>query len=78
MKDKKPVITYLFAFLLFVAIFILSYRMVSDVEQPSVDTQPFSRALWDTWGMSMVIIAFISLAGGIGVLALLGGDWRWE
>jgi hypothetical protein len=74
---KKPVITYGMSALLFLALLLLFYHSIPNVA-PATSTQPFSEALWGTWGMTIVIIAFIIFAGGTGILVLLGGGWRWE
>jgi len=78
MKDAKPYITYAFAFLLFLILLITSYRIIAEITQPTVTTAPFSQALWDQWGLVVLILAFISLAGAASVLVLLGGGWRWD
>jgi fumarate reductase subunit C len=79
MKSPKPYIIYALALILFLGIMILSYNITTvKIEKPRVDTEPFRESLWDTWGVAVVIVAFIILAGGIGILVLLGGDWRWE
>ena len=73
----KPVITYGMAALLFLGLLILFYHSIPNAG-PVTSTQPFSEALWGTWGMTIVIVAFIIFAGGAGILVLLGGGWRWE
>jgi hypothetical protein len=75
----KPIITYVFAFLLFLILLFLAYRLIPEAPTtPRAATSPFSQALWDQWGTTVLILAFISLAGGASVLVLLGGGWRWS
>lgn len=79
MKSSKPYVIYALAILLFLGIMVLSYRMTGEIsKEPTVSKESFRAALWDIWGIAIVVIAFIILAGGIGILVLLGGDWRWE
>lgn len=79
MSSAKPYIVYALALILFLGIMVLSYNITTvKIEKPPVDTEPFRESLWNTWGVAVVIVAFIILAGGIGILVLLGGDWRWE
>jgi uncharacterized membrane protein len=77
--NLKPVIIYAFAFLLFILLLILTYRLIPEAPaQTYPATGPFSQALWNQWGTAILILAFISLAGGASVLVLLGGGWRWS
>jgi len=79
MRSPKPYVISALALILFLGIMILSYRITTvKIEKPQVDTEPFRESLWNTWGVAVVIIAFIILAGGASILVLLGGDWRWE
>ena len=79
MKSYKPYIIYAIALILFAAFMILTYRTATvKIENPTVDISSFRQSLWDHWGVTILIIAFIILAGGIGILVLLCGDWRWE
>jgi hypothetical protein len=73
----KTVITYGMSAILFLGLLLLFYHSIPNVG-PATSTQPFNEALWDTWGMTIVIVAFIIFAGGTGILVLLGGGWRWE
>lgn len=74
---KKPVITYGMSAFLFLGLLLLFYHSIPNVA-PATSTQPFNEALWGSWGMTIVIVAFIIFAGGTGILVLLGGGWRWE
>jgi uncharacterized membrane protein len=74
----KPVITYGLSGLLIVGLIILFYRALPGVSQPVSSTESFNEALWGTWGVTIIIVAFIIFAGGTGILVLLGGGWRWE
>ncbi|HVQ01300.1 MAG TPA: hypothetical protein VMT57_07280 [Candidatus Thermoplasmatota archaeon] len=76
--NTKPVITYGMSAFLFLGLLLLFYHSIPSVAPAATSTQPFSQALWGTWGMTIVIIAFIIFAGGAGILVLLGGGWRWE
>jgi hypothetical protein len=73
----KTVITYGMSAILFLGLLLLFYHSIPNVS-PVTSTQPFNEALWGTWGMTIVIVAFIIFAGGTGILVLLGGGWRWE
>lgn len=75
---KKPYITYAFAIVLFLILLIPTYRVIGEVQQPTVATPSFAQSLWTQWGAAILILAFISLAGAASVLVLLGGGWRWE
>ncbi len=77
--NLKPIITYAFAFLLFILLLIMAYRLLPEAPQePRVATNTFSQTLWNQWGTAILVLAFISLAGGASVLVLLGGGWRWQ
>jgi len=79
MRSPKPYIIYALALILFLGIMTLSYHITTvKIEKPQVDTEPFRESLWNKWGVAVVVISFIILAGGAGILVLLGGDWRWE
>jgi hypothetical protein len=73
----KTVITYGMSAFLFLGLLLLFYHSIPNVA-PTTSAQPFNEALWGTWGMTIVIVAFIIFAGGTGILVLLGGGWRWE
>jgi len=74
----KPLITYGFAGFLLLGFVIVFYYALQGVVVPQTTTESFSLALWETWGATIVIISFILFAGGVGILVLLGGGWRWE
>jgi hypothetical protein len=77
--NSKPIIVYAFAFLLFIVLLFMAYRLIPEAPtEPRSATGPFSQALWDQWGTTVLVLAFISLAGGASVLVLLGGGWRWS
>ena len=79
MKSVKPYIIYVLALILFLCIIVLSYNMIKgDIKKPTVTTESFRESLWDKWGISIVIVAFIIFASGTSILVLLGGDWQWE
>ncbi len=79
MTAIKPYITYGFAIVLFLFIIITFNRLISEgIPTPTVTTGPFSQALWTQWGLAVLILAFIALAGAASVLVLLGGGWRWD
>jgi hypothetical protein len=74
----KTIITYGFALFFLIGIVYLFYPVFNNLSAPLTVSESFSTALWSTWGISIVIIAFIIFAGGTGILVLLGGGWRWE
>jgi len=79
MSVPKPYITYGFAILLIlglIAIFSGAFR--NGITAPETTAQDFSHALWGNWGLIAVIIGFVIFAGGMGILALLGGEWKWQ
>ena len=79
MSIPKPYITYGFAILLILGIIaIFSGAFSGGIEAPETTAQDFGPALWGNWGLLVVIIGFIIFAGGMGILALLGGDWKWQ
>jgi len=75
---KKPVITYGMSALLLIGLIVLFYHTLPGVSPPMTLTGSFNEALWGTWGVTIMIVAFIIFAGGAGILVLLGGGWRWE
>jgi hypothetical protein len=74
----KTVITYGFALFFLIGLVFLFYPTLDNVTAPQTTSESFSTALWSTWGVAIVIVAFIIFAGGTGILVLLGGGWRWE
>jgi hypothetical protein len=78
MKDRKPYITYPFIILLFLVLLIPTYMVIAEIQPPTITTISFPQSLWTQWGATILILAFISLAGAASVLVLLGGGWRWE
>lgn len=77
----KPFITNGIALLLLLAMAFLFYKALQGVTSPAISPSTFSdfsNALWGTWGVTILIVAFIIFAGGTGILVLLGGGWRWE
>ncbi|VVB62143.1 Uncharacterised protein [uncultured archaeon] len=74
----KPFLTYGIAVLLLIGFVFVFYHAFKGVIQPVTTTESFSEALWEMWGVTIVIVSFIIFAGGIGILVLLGGGWRWE
>ena len=80
MKTLKPYILFAFTILLLVVMIVVRL-LLGGMNTASNDFQAsesFSSALWNSWGISIIIIAFIIFAGGSGILVLLGGGWRWE
>jgi len=78
MNKVKFLIIYSIAILLLIAMVFLFYRAFQGVTPPSTTTESFSDALWGTWGVTIIIVAFVIFAGGTSILVLLGGGWRWE
>jgi len=77
--NRKPIIIYAFAFLLFIVLLLMAYRLLPDAPTQTYEaTGPFSQVLWNQWGTAILILSLISLAGGASVLVLLGGGWRWS
>ena len=74
----KPFLTYGIAVLLLIGFVFVFYHAFQGVTLPVTTTESFSEALWGLWGVTIVIVSFIIFAGGIGILVLLGGGWRWE
>jgi hypothetical protein len=77
MKNKL-VITSLGALLFAVVIFSLLSQFASDVAAPATSGGAFSDSLWSEYAWATVVIALIIFAGGVGVLALVGGEFRWR
>jgi len=77
MKTKTG-LTYGIAVLLLVGFWFVFYQAFEGLSPPITSTESFSEALWGTWGATIVIVSFVLFAGGIGILVLLGGGWRWE
>ena len=74
----KPFLTYGIAVLLLIGFVFVFSQAFQGVTQPVTTTESFSEALWGTWGVTIIIVSFIIIAGGTGILVLLGGGWRWE
>ena len=74
----KSILLSLFAILLLITFVLLFYRTINEVRTPNVITESFGAVLWNTWGISIVIVAFVIFAGGASILVLLGGAWRWD
>ena len=74
----KTGLTYSIAILLLIGFVFVFYQTSEGLSPPITSTEPFSEALWGTWGATIVIVSFILFAGGAGILVLLGGGWRWE
>ena len=74
----KTVLTYGIAVLLLFGFMFIFSHAFEGVSTPITSTEPFSEALWETWGATIVIVSFVLFAGGAGILVLLGGGWRWE
>lgn len=77
MKDRKPYVLLGFAVLLLIVMIVLRIN-IGNIKTELVSTESFSEALWNTWGIAIIIVSFIIFAGGTGILVLLGGGWRWE
>jgi hypothetical protein len=74
----KPFLTNGIAILLILGFLFVFYQMFQGVTSPVTTVESFNEALWETWAASIVIISFIIFAGGLGILVLVGGGWRWE
>ena len=74
----KPFLTNGIAILLFLGFLFVFNQAFQGIAPPVTITESFNDALWGTWAASIVIISFIIFAGGIGILVLLGGGWRWK
>jgi len=76
--NVKQGLTYGVAILLLFGFVVVFYQAFEGVSPPITSSESFSEALWGTWGATMVIVSFVLFAGGVGILVLLGGGWRWE
>jgi hypothetical protein len=76
--NKKTIIIYIFAFIFLLCMIVLFHSITTTIEPPEQQNYSFSETLWNTWGLTIVIAAFIIFASGAGILALLGGAWGWE
>ncbi|MCX6664907.1 MAG: hypothetical protein NT038_02435 [Euryarchaeota archaeon] len=76
--NKKTIIIYSFAFILLLCMIVLFHSLTNTIKQPEQKNYSFSETLWNTWGLTIIIAAFIIFASGAGILALLGGAWGWE
>jgi uncharacterized membrane protein YgdD (TMEM256/DUF423 family) len=74
----KPFLTNGIAILLLLGFLFVFYQMFQGVTPPVTTTESFNETLWSTWAASILIISFILFAGGLGILVLVGGGWRWE
>lgn len=78
MSSLKPYITYGIAVLLWIGLMAIFLGGFTNLRAPTKDTLSFGEALWNSWGVTVVIVALIIFASGAGILVLLGGKWRWE
>ena len=78
MSSLKPYITYGLAVLLWVGLMAIFMGGFANLNAPKTTNEPFGEALWNSWGITVVIVALIIFASGAGILVLLGGKWRWE
>ena len=78
MNRLKAYITYGVAVLLFIGLIYIFWGKYADLKTPISANELFGQALWNTWGIAVVIVALIIFASGAGILVLLGGKWRWE
>lgn len=79
MSSLKPYITYGLTLLLWVGLIGMFWGVITtNLIAPSTSTESFGIALWNSWGITVVIVALIIFASGAGILVLLGGKWRWE
>jgi len=76
--NVKSGLTYGIAILLLFGFVFVFYQAFEGVSPPVTSTESFSEALWEIWGATIVIVSFVLFAGGVGILVLLGGGWRWE
>jgi len=77
MKKKTAVLTIVSVILL-LTIIAFFFRSLSDLPPQQVTTESFGVNLWNHWGSTIIIVAFIIFTGGMSILVLLGGGWRWE
>jgi hypothetical protein len=77
MKTKTVIVSG-FALFFLLALAFLFFHAFSGVTAPPTSSVSFNEALWGTWGVAIIIVAFIIFAGGTGILVLIGGGWRWE
>jgi hypothetical protein len=75
---RKSILTYGVAVFFLFGLIIVFNRAFQGLTLPQTTTEPFGGALWGTWGATIVIVSFVLFAGGVGILVLLGGGWRWE
>jgi hypothetical protein len=80
MSSLKPYITYGIAVLLWIGLMAIFLEGFTNLRAPEMTKEPlpFGEALWNSWGVTVVIVALIIFASGAGILVLLGGKWRWE
>ena len=78
MISLKAYITYGIAVLLLLGMVELFSLGFTDLKVPATESGSFREALWNSWGITIVIAALIIFASGAGILVLLGGKWQWE
>jgi hypothetical protein len=74
----KTVLTYGLSLLFLLGLIAVFYQTFQGVSSPITPSESFSKALWGTWGATIIIVSFVLFAGATGILVLLGGGWRWE
>ena len=81
MKSLKTYIVYGFALLFLIGLLVLFSGLFiegkfADItkkpfDQPNEQFQDFSNSLWNSWGLTIVIVAVIIFSSGTSILVLL-------
>lgn len=84
MKSLKTYITYGFALLFLIGLLALFSGIFTDgkfteitkkpFDNPNEPFKDFSNSLWNSWGITVVIVAIIIFASGTSILVLLRGS----
>jgi len=75
---NKVIFTALGAVLFAVVVFALFAQFGADMTEPKTTDGSFSQSLWSDYAWAAVIIGIIIFAGALGVLKLVGGEFRWR
>jgi hypothetical protein len=75
---NKIIYTGVGALIFAIVILSLFAQFGQDIAAPPTAGGTFSGSLWTDYAWATVIISIIIFSGGVGVLKLVGGEFKWR
>lgn len=77
-QGRKISIVFLFAVIMLFILLSFGLMLTEDVQQPSTTAEPVGDQMWDMRPLDLMLLSIMLFGGVLGVLALVGGEFKWS